>query len=253
MNIDWITVVAQVVNFLLLVYLLKRFLYGPVIRAMDKREERIAKRLEDASQREDEADARAQEYREKRETLEEEREQCLEEAREQAEKERKQRVEEARDDIATMKQEWRDEVEREKSEFLEDVRKQAFQEVTRIVRRILEDLAERDLEHEIVRVFNKRLQHMDEDTREALREGGDRIEVVTAFELDEDNRHRLSETLQETVGKKRDIEFTQSGELQCGISLRAGGRKISWAVGEYLDALDEGIQETLQLSNGKTD
>ncbi|MFO8002633.1 F0F1 ATP synthase subunit delta [Thioalkalivibrio sp.] len=253
MDIDWITVVAQVVNFLILVYLLKRFLYGPIIRAMDKREERITKRLEDASQREDEADARAQEYREKREALEEERERRLEEAREQAEQERKQRVEEARDEIEAMKQEWRDEVEREKTEFLDGVRKQAFREVTRMVRRILDDLAGRDLEHEIVRVFNKRLQHMDEDTREALRDADDRIEVLTAFELDDDNRRRLGETLQETLGRKRNIEFTQSGELQCGIALRAGGRKISWSVGEYLDALDERIQETLQLRNETAD
>lgn len=253
MDIDWITVAAQVVNFLILVYLLKRFLYGPIIRAMDRREERITKRLQDASEREDEAEERAQEYREKREALEEEREQRLEEAREEAEQERKQRVEEARDEIEALKQEWRDEVEREKSEFLESVRKQAFQEVTRIVRRILDDLAGRDLEHEIVRVFNKRLQDMDDDTRDALREGDDRIEVVTAFELDEDDRSRLSETLQETVGKKRDIEFTQSDELRCGIALRAGGRKISWSVGDYLDALDERIQETLQLRNGKAD
>ena len=49
MQIDWFTVVAQIVNFLTLVGLLKKFLYGPIIRAMDDRERRIASRLEEAN------------------------------------------------------------------------------------------------------------------------------------------------------------------------------------------------------------
>ena len=55
MLIDWFTVIAQIVNFLVLVYLLKRFLYKPIIKAMDGREQRIAGRLEEADKREEEA------------------------------------------------------------------------------------------------------------------------------------------------------------------------------------------------------
>ena len=55
MQIDWFTVVAQIVNFLILVWLLKKFLYGPIIRAMDDRERRIASRLEEANARERQA------------------------------------------------------------------------------------------------------------------------------------------------------------------------------------------------------
>jgi len=62
MNIDWLTVAAQVVNFLILVYLLKRFLYKPVIAAMDRREARIRDRLEKAREREQEAQSRAESY-----------------------------------------------------------------------------------------------------------------------------------------------------------------------------------------------
>ena len=38
MGPDWFTVIAQIINFLILVALLKRFLYGPIIRAMERRE-----------------------------------------------------------------------------------------------------------------------------------------------------------------------------------------------------------------------
>jgi len=69
MQIDWFTVVAQIVNFLILVGLLKKFLYGPIIRAMDDRERRIASRLEEANARERQAQEEVQSYRQKREDL----------------------------------------------------------------------------------------------------------------------------------------------------------------------------------------
>ncbi|HMR03616.1 MAG TPA: F0F1 ATP synthase subunit B, partial [Candidatus Competibacter phosphatis] len=48
MQIDWFTVAAQIVNFLLLVWLLKRFLYRPVLDAMAARQQKIAAALEEA-------------------------------------------------------------------------------------------------------------------------------------------------------------------------------------------------------------
>jgi F-type H+-transporting ATPase subunit b len=51
MLIDWFTVVAQVLNFLILVWLLKRFLYRPILNAIDVREKRIAAEVADARRR----------------------------------------------------------------------------------------------------------------------------------------------------------------------------------------------------------
>ena len=48
MNIDWFTFAAQVINFLVLVGLLRHFLYGPVVRAMQAREQKVTQRLTDA-------------------------------------------------------------------------------------------------------------------------------------------------------------------------------------------------------------
>ena len=48
MLIDWFTVAAQALNFLILVWLMKRFLYKPILNAIDAREKLIAKELADA-------------------------------------------------------------------------------------------------------------------------------------------------------------------------------------------------------------
>ncbi|HAB91660.1 MAG TPA: F0F1 ATP synthase subunit B, partial [Pseudomonas sp.] len=45
MSIDWITVLAQIANFLVLLWLLKRFLYRPILDGIDAREAEIARRM----------------------------------------------------------------------------------------------------------------------------------------------------------------------------------------------------------------
>ena len=63
MQIDWLTVSAQLINFLVLVWLLKRFLYRPVMDAMQRREQHIAARIGAAEQQEGLADQRERRYR----------------------------------------------------------------------------------------------------------------------------------------------------------------------------------------------
>ena len=65
MLIDWFTVVAQILNFLVLVWLLKRFLYKPVLDAIDAREKGIATKLADAEAKEAEALKEHQEFDDK--------------------------------------------------------------------------------------------------------------------------------------------------------------------------------------------
>ena len=48
MSIDWITVIAQIANFLVLVWLLKRFLYRPILDGIDAREAEIARSMAEA-------------------------------------------------------------------------------------------------------------------------------------------------------------------------------------------------------------
>ena len=63
MLIDWFTVGAQALNFLILVWLLKRFLYKPILDAIDAREERIDAELAAAALKEAEAKKKRDEFR----------------------------------------------------------------------------------------------------------------------------------------------------------------------------------------------
>ena len=55
MLFDWFTLIAQLVNFLVLVWLLKRYLYKPILDAIDERENLIASQLHAAEETKDNA------------------------------------------------------------------------------------------------------------------------------------------------------------------------------------------------------
>jgi F-type H+-transporting ATPase subunit b len=96
--IDWFTVIAQIVNFLILVWLLKRFLYQPILRALDAREKRIAAELAAADEKKREAEKERDEFRQKNDEFEQQRSVLLHTASEEAHAERQRLIAAARTD-----------------------------------------------------------------------------------------------------------------------------------------------------------
>jgi len=235
MQIDWFTVGAQIVNFLVLVYLLKRFLYGPILRAMDRREERVTGRLREADAREEAAEQEAERCRRK--------EQGLETAR-------RERLEEARDEVEQLRVRWRDELEREKQALAGELRGEVAGFVGRALRATLDDLADGSLEERMVSVFVERLGKLDEparaELREAVAEADEPPRVVTSFGLPEGQRERVLEALAGVLGEGVEVSFAESADLVCGIELRTPGTRLAWSVDGYVGDLEERIAESLR-------
>src|SRR5665647_469211 len=73
MLIDWFTVGAQALNFVVLVWLLKHFLYKPVLDAIDAREKQIAAQLADAEAKKAEAKKERDEFQRKNDDFDQQR------------------------------------------------------------------------------------------------------------------------------------------------------------------------------------
>src|ERR1039458_9587629 len=98
MPINWFTVIAQAINFLILVLLLKRFLYKPILHAIDEREKGIATRLADVEARMAEAEKDRDDFQHKNEAFDQERAALLKKATDEAKAERERLLDEARKD-----------------------------------------------------------------------------------------------------------------------------------------------------------
>lgn len=243
MPIDWFTVGAQVFNFLLLVALLRIFLYRPILDMMDRREEKIASRLEEAQRRRDEADAVRRELEEERREFVGKKEELLAKAREDAGMQRKRFVEEARAKAEEAKDLWLHEVEEERESFLRNLRRRVAGETCSLARKALADLGDAKLEEQIIRLFLDRLTN----DREAIgdRDAKGTVVVRSAFELPESSREEVRKILRESPGGDDGPRFEKADDLMCGIELTIGDRKIGWSVKDYLDDFEERLTEAL--------
>jgi F-type H+-transporting ATPase subunit b len=248
--IDWFTVGAQIVNFLILVFLLKHFLYDRVLQAMDKREERIQNRMEEARNKEQEAEEEAETLREKRLELENDREDILAEAREEADKERKRLAREARDQVEAMRLEWQKSLAREKASFTRELRRMAAEEVYSVCRRALKDLAGAGVDEAMAHAFLERLSGLEQEDRDAVikaaRDNGGRVTVRSSFEMPAEMKKKVRRKLREQLGDKLGVDYETAEDSLPGLEIRMKGRKLAWGLEEYLGDLEERAREALE-------
>ena len=104
MPINWFTIIAQAINFLILVWLLKRFLYKPILHAIDEREKGIATQLAEAKAKQAEAQKERDDFQHKNADFDQERAALLKKATSEAGGERQRLLDEARKDAESLRQ-----------------------------------------------------------------------------------------------------------------------------------------------------
>lgn len=257
MLIDWFTVGAQIVNFLVLVFLLHRFLYGPIVKVMDEREERIFARLKEAERREAAAEEEEEHYRRERAELAERRRRLLIEAEEEAESRRKELLHQARQEVEALQRHWHQAIEQEKDRFLRELRRRTTHQVYTVARRALADLADVELERQMVNVFVRRLRELSDEERTALRPAADdpqpALVVNSAFDLTEADRQRIENTVHEVIGNSVAVTFEPGNRLINGLELRSASHRVAWNLAHYLQELEEEIASVIEQETHEPD
>lgn len=246
---DWFTIFAQIVNFLVLVALLKHFLYGRILTVIDARESGIKARLAEAEEKVHQAELEKQDYQKRLHELEAASDAMLSQSQMDADRKRIDLMKKAREEISLLEERWRADLERERSALFQDIRGRAAGEILSVVRRALHDLACCDLDQCATRVFLNKLAAMEGGAWKEL--AGQPIVIRSATELPEEIRQRIEETLTKQALRPMQIRFEKASSLGWGIELRANGRKIAWSAQGYVDALEERLREALEKKAGE--
>ncbi len=254
MLIDWFTVIAQIVNFLILVGLLKYFLYDRVIRAMEEREKRVRDRLENAEKNKEEARAELEEYRRKNREIEEKRNEVFSEVRSEADKKREELIRQAKEEADELRKRWGESVRREKESFVRDLRQMAAREVYAIAARAFKDLGDADLEEQLVEVFLGRVGQLEEEKRkelaEAMEKEGNSVTVRTHFPMSAPLKRKVTVALRDEFFEDLEVGYETVPDRAPGIVLWAAGRKVAWSFDEYLEELEEQAIDALEVGSG---
>ena len=250
MLIDWFTVGAQALNFLILVWLMKRFLYKPVLNAIDAREKRIAAELADADAKKAEAQKEHEEFQHKNAEFDQQRAALLHKATDEAEAERQRLLDEARSAAVALSAKRQESLRNEERALHQAIRRRTQQEVFAIARKALTDLATTSLEERLGEVFTRRLREMDGKAKEglgaALKTASDPAVVRSAFDLPAEQRAAIQNALNETFSAEIRVRFETAPDLIGGIELTTNGQKVAWSIADYLASLEKGVDELLK-------
>jgi F-type H+-transporting ATPase subunit b len=250
MGPDLFTVIAQIVNFLILVALLKRFLYGPVVRAMDRREAEIAARLDDASRTAAEAESARERYENLAHELSEAREEMLTQARVEADAVRRELLEKTRDEVEQSRVRWQESFRGERESFVRSLRRRVCEQVCAVSRTVLAGMSDTSLEQRMAVCLERRIRGLGAEEREELsahfRAAEGEMVVRSAFAMDPEAR----ETVLRTVKSLADgvhLRFEVDPSLVCGIEILAGGRSLAWNLEDHLGNLEERLVEVVGI------
>lgn len=253
MLIDWFTVGAQIVNFLILVWLLKHFLYKPILDAIDAREKRIAAELADADARRAEAGKERSDYENKNKVFDQQRSSLFGKAADEANTARERLIDEAKKDAEWMRAGQADALRRDQVQLGSEITLLAEKEVFAIARKTLADLATVSLEERIGEVFTRRLRELAPQAREflgaALGDSPDPAIVRSAFDLPAEQKAAIQNALNETFSAAVRIKFEDSQDAICGIELTAGSQKLSWSIASYLTGLSKQISDLVETQS----
>lgn len=279
MLIDWFTVGAQVINFLILVWLLKRFLYRPILDALDAREKRIASDLAAAAAKEREAETERSSFEQKNEELDRCRNALLADARDEARAERKRLLAAAHADADELRRKRDAALRREYHALRNTIEQRTCAEVFAIARKVLADLAGTTLEAHMAEAFIGRMRSLDSEEKARLatamrpspaegsqyppagegsphvsapgasgatgKHGEGAILVRSAFEFPATQQEAIAAAIRQILGGETALRFQLEPDLISGIELVAGGYKVAWSIAGYLASLEEEVGSLL--------
>lgn len=251
MLIDWFTTIAQIVNFIILILLLKKLLYKPILSMMAERETKIAEKITAAATMKEEAEKEKTVFEEKNRQLKEQEKDFLLQAKEDAQNEYNATLEVLRQDVQTKKRQWLQKLENDKETFLTELESKTQEEIFTVLNQLLVDLADSHLEELIVNVFIKKLKEMPEEKInyiKGLMRGGElKLVITSVFPIKTEEQESLRNILRQRFSDDTVIEFENDREIIGGIELSVGGQKLVWSIENYLRVMRKNVEQLLEM------
>lgn len=249
MQIDWFTLAAQIVNFLILMVLLRLVLYDRVLAVIRRRDAEVSEQFERAEQKENEAREMLESLRRERDALDQERVERLQEIEEDVSRLRAEMLRDLREEVQRTRENWRESLSRERDAIVHDTQERFAILVATAVEQALSDLAGKQLEEQIIEQFLGHITEAGEedwdDVREALRANPDDVTIRTAAEPCEAYRDRIIDALENHVSPEIEPEFEVDPSLLAGIEIQVHGQTLGWNLKDYARRLRADFTEAI--------
>ncbi|QQE63675.1 ATP synthase F0 subcomplex subunit B [Leptolyngbya sp. BL0902] len=248
MLINGFTVFAQILNFLILVALLRWVLYKPILRVMGQRQQQIQERWQGAERLQTEAQQTLADYQRQQQDWEAQRQAQLAAMRSEVEQERQRQMAQLRQEADQQRASWQADLHQAQAALAHQLGQQVMQQTLTMARQAMTDLANADLERQMVAVFCDHLRRLPADQHHTLVQAlapDLPIAIRSSFSLSPDLQQHIINALGSTFGTTPAVEFSTTSDLICGLELRLAGQEVVWSFDTYLATLEQRLATAL--------
>jgi F-type H+-transporting ATPase subunit b len=243
MEFDLFTFIAQMINFLILLFLLNKFIFGRIKAAMKERERKIRDNIQDAEKKNISAGEYEDKNRELYKKISDEKESLINQAKLEAESFRERLIDEYKTSAAIESEKQKLYFNAQNEKFLELMKHKSREYVFLLSEKIIRDLADEKLENKICEKFIKKIKVLESDMTDNIRSNlvnqDKLITVKSSFELDQDLRIRIMKAFNEKFKFTKEFNFEINNGDFCGIELVLESYVISWNMDQYLSGIGE--------------
>jgi F-type H+-transporting ATPase subunit b len=242
-NINWSTLLFQILNFAIMVFILSRVFFKPVVRILDQRSEQVTKSLQEAEEREKKAAEAQAQYEQ---TLAEAQEQVLvmqQQAQEDLLQTKQQVLAEAREQVQHMRETTEHDLEQARQEAIAEHRRELGYLAIELSGRLMRQAGGAAFQEATIQEFLDRLEHLQPETyRQALSADDTsalHVQVVSAQELADEQQSALQAYTAKLLNREIEVRYRIDPSLIAGATMRFGGIVIDGSLSGQLQTLNE--------------
>ena len=243
MELNWSTFLLEIINFLVLVWILKRFLYQPVLDVIARRRAGIEKTLAEARTLHADAEQLQKQYEGRLADWEQERQQAREDLARELDADRARKMTELQTSLEQVREKSRVMDERRQADAMHRIEEAALVQAARFAARLLQQASGPETEARLVALVITGLEQLPAERIAGLHKSYGKtpavLEVVSAFPLADDTRKKLARTLAKIVDAKLPLQFGEDRALVAGVRITVG----AWVLGANIQDELKGFME----------
>jgi len=243
MELSWSTFVLELINFLVLLWILKHFLYKPVLDIIAKRRAAIEKTRAEAEALHTDAEKLQEQYQRRLADWSKERQKAREDLAREIEVQRAQKIADMKSVLQQEEEKVRVAEGRRQIDALHKTEETALMQAATFATRLLEQAAGPEVEGRLVDMVIDELNQLPPDRVAEIRKSFEatpgEIQVSSAFPLSDDHRQRLEEAMTRFAGRTVPLRFGQNKELLAGVHITLGAWVLSANLQDELKGMAE--------------
>lgn len=252
MSIDWITVLAQIINLIVLALILKKLLYKPVLNMIDQRQALIDGEIQKAQDAAKKAKEDADAYAEQIRLFKAEKQERLQRIETEAQTLQTTLTTEIKKSVAARKKQWETNLTQEKEAFNRELRDKIAQQFIVLARQVFKDMANTTLQEQMQACFLKKLANLPKRAHQKLVEAAlkeKQIKVVVALPGSAQQTKALKAQIKKILHLPTSVRITTETKARdiCGLSLVVKDECINWNLADYLDTLSHNVNTHLEI------